>query len=86
MFSGVEVSARLDSPNRRITQALDWAHPEHTVEFSVDEISELLGLAGFTDVQLRGVLVCYDSERNSLLSLEANLRGGLALAEAVRGG
>ncbi len=54
----------LDSPNRRVTQAIAWLHPEHTLEFSVDEIAELLELAGFDDVELRGVLRCYDRRRH----------------------
>jgi SAM-dependent methyltransferase len=59
----------LDSPNRRVTQAIDWLHPEHTVEFSVDEIVELLELAGFEDVHVRGVLLTYDTERHEYLPL-----------------
>jgi len=54
----------LDSPNRRVTQAINWLHPEHTVEFTVDEIVELLELAGFEHVQVRGVLLAYDAERH----------------------
>jgi SAM-dependent methyltransferase len=52
----------LDSPNRRVTQAIRWLHPEHTVEFTVDEIVELLGLAGFEDIDVRGVLLGYDAD------------------------
>ena len=60
----------LDSPNRRVTQAIAWLHPEHTVEFSIDEIVELLELAGFQDVLVRGVLLGYDAERHRYLSLD----------------
>jgi hypothetical protein len=56
----------LDSPNRRVTQAIEWLHPEHTVEFSVDEIVELLHLAGFDSVQVRGVLLAYGAVDQSL--------------------
>jgi SAM-dependent methyltransferase len=59
----------LDSPNRRVTQAINWLHPEHTVEFTVDEIVELLQLAGFEDVRVRGVLLAYDSARHRYLTL-----------------
>src|SRR5262249_31699591 len=37
----------LDSPNRRVTEAIGWRHPQHTVEFSVDEIVLLIEAAGF---------------------------------------
>jgi hypothetical protein len=60
----------LDSPNRRVTQALRWLHPEHTVEFTVDEIVELLELAGFVDISLRGVLLGYDAGRHKFLPVE----------------
>lgn len=59
----------LDSPNRRVTQAIGWLHPEHTVEFSVDEIVELLTIAGFGNVKMRGVLLGYDAERHRYLDL-----------------
>jgi hypothetical protein len=59
----------LDSPNRRVTQAIEWLHPEHTVEFTVDEIVELLRLAGFDDVQVRGVLLAYDAGSHRYLTL-----------------
>jgi SAM-dependent methyltransferase len=60
----------LDSPNRRVTAELGWDHPEHTVEFTVDEARELLGLAGFEDVEIRGVWICFDSERDKLLPFD----------------
>jgi SAM-dependent methyltransferase len=60
----------VDSPNRLITKRLGWDHPEHTVEFTVEEIRELLGLAGFDDVAVRGVWVCYDSERDRVLPFD----------------
>jgi len=43
----------MDSPNRRVTAALGWEHPEHTVEFRPDEIIELLELAGFSEISVR---------------------------------
>ncbi len=60
----------LDSPNRRITKLLDWNHPEHTIEFTVDEIVELLELAGFTEARTRGLWLCYERERSRSLPLE----------------
>jgi len=50
----------LDSPNRRVTSALGWIHPEHTVEFTPGEATELLTLAGFDDVRVRGLWLCHD--------------------------
>jgi Methyltransferase domain len=75
----------LDSPNRRVTQSIGWLHPEHTAEFTVDEIVELLGLAGFDDIRVRGVLVAYDTERHRYLSLEelAAERGRIERAEGA---
>jgi len=61
----------LDSPNRIVTEALDWNHPEHTIEFSVPEILELLALAGFGAATVRGLWVCYDSKRGRVLPLDA---------------
>ena len=60
----------LDSPNRRVTSALGWMHPEHTVEFTADEIAEVLRLAGFADVRLRGLWLCYDPDEHRFLPLE----------------
>jgi len=57
----------VDSVNRVITQAQGWVHPDHTVEFTPDEIQELLGLAGFDDVEVRGVWLCYQREQHRVL-------------------
>ena len=59
-----------DSPNRLVTKKLGWEHPEHTVELTVEEIRELLGLAGFDDVEIRGVWLCYDPERDRVLPFD----------------
>jgi SAM-dependent methyltransferase len=59
-----------DSPNRLVTTKLEWDHPEHTVEFTVEEIRELLELAGFEDVEIRGVWICYDRERDRVLPFD----------------
>ncbi len=40
------------------------------MEFAVDEIVELLRLAGFEDIQVRGVLLAYDTERHRYLALD----------------
>jgi 2-polyprenyl-3-methyl-5-hydroxy-6-metoxy-1,4-benzoquinol methylase len=66
----------LDSPNRRVTSAVGWMHPEHTVEFTVDEITELLRLAGFGDVRVRGMWLSYDAHDHRFLPLEELEDGG----------
>lgn len=38
----------IDTPNRTVTAAIGWVHPEHTAEFTVPELHEMLELAGFT--------------------------------------
>lgn len=60
----------LDSPNRLVTAKLGWDHPEHTVEFTVDEIRELLELAGFDGIRIRGVWICFDSAQGRVLPFE----------------
>jgi SAM-dependent methyltransferase len=62
----------VDSPTRFITAALGWTQPEHTIELEVDEITELLGLAGFVDVEIAGIWLCYDRERQRVLPLDVN--------------
>jgi SAM-dependent methyltransferase len=66
----------IDSPTRFITNGLAWTHPEHTVELEVDEIVELLELAGFVDIDVKGVWLCYDRERDQLMQLDL-LGGGV---------
>ena len=61
----------LDSPNRRVTEALVWQQPEHTVELTVDEAVELVELAGFEVAGIRGLVLCYDSKRHRFLALDA---------------
>jgi SAM-dependent methyltransferase len=74
----------LDSPNRRVTQAIRWLHPEHTVEFTVDEIVELLELAGFGDIEVRGLVLGYDVDRHHFLPIR-DLDSGIGRqARAIR--
>jgi SAM-dependent methyltransferase len=37
----------IDTPNQTITQAIGWNHSQHFAEFTVEDIEELLLLAGF---------------------------------------
>jgi hypothetical protein len=48
----------MDSPNRDITTALRWSHREHIIEYTTSEISEILELAGFDLVSIRGMWLC----------------------------
>lgn len=60
----------LDSPNRRITHGLHWYQPEHTIELNVEEIVSLLTMAGFADIVVRGIWLCYDYRKHMFLPLE----------------
>ncbi|MDQ2984765.1 MAG: methyltransferase domain-containing protein [Actinomycetota bacterium] len=66
----------LDSPNREVTMAQDWNHPEHTLEFSVAEILELLELAGFDGATARGLWLCRDPDTGRDLPIFARDEGG----------
>jgi hypothetical protein len=59
----------IDTPNRFVTAKLAWSHPEHTIEFTPSEAEELLHLAGFAEIRIRGVWLCYDSVAGALLPL-----------------
>ena len=65
----------LDSPNRRVTEAIAWQHPEHTVEFSVEEAVALVGLAGFDVEAVRGVLLGYDRAGHRFLGIDTSDAG-----------
>jgi SAM-dependent methyltransferase len=60
----------LDSPNRAITERVGWFQPEHVVEFRVDEITQLVELAGFDVESIRGLWQCYDPVQHRLLPLD----------------
>lgn len=60
----------VDSPNRLITAKLGWSHPEHTIEFTPDEMQELLTLAGFDLERQHGIWLCADPHSGSALPFE----------------
>jgi SAM-dependent methyltransferase len=62
----------VDSPNRWMTDALNFMQPEHIMEFTPDEITKLLALAGFADIQVKGVWLCFDRDQQLLLPLSPN--------------
>jgi SAM-dependent methyltransferase len=61
----------LDSPNRLVTEHLNWTHEGHTVELSLKEISELVTLAGFDVISTAGIWRCEIDDR--VLQLEDGL-------------
>jgi SAM-dependent methyltransferase len=58
----------LDSPNRELTAEYQWSMGEHTIEFTPDEASELLRLAGFEVEAMKGIWLC--RQAGELLPLE----------------
>jgi hypothetical protein len=65
----------LAGANRRTADALGWSHPEHTVAYTVPEAVELLEAAGFDEVRVRGVWLCYDREAHRYLPLDPGAGG-----------
>jgi predicted SAM-dependent methyltransferase len=59
----------IDSPNKRITEAIEWVQPEHLVEFRVDEIVKLLHVMGFAVDSVQGGWLVYDRESWRMLEL-----------------
>lgn len=48
----------LDSPNRQITEEAGYTHPQHTLEFSVEEVLRFIEAAGFSSESIRGIWSC----------------------------
>lgn len=63
----------IDSPNRAITSRVFWSHPEHTVEYTVPEIRNLLELAGFSVTKTAGIWLCQDPKTNRVLAYDPNV-------------
>jgi SAM-dependent methyltransferase len=74
----------VDSPNRMITEALNWVHPEHTIELAPIEAVELLQTAGFEVTTLRGLWSCRDQRTGELLPLGASSVGEILERSASR--
>ena len=62
----------VDSPNRDLTSAYQWSMGEHTIEFTPDEAADLLRLAGFEVVTMKGIWLC--RQNGELLPLERLVR------------
>ena len=63
----------IDSPNRLLTAPLNWSHPEHTVELTVDEATELVRMAGFDVTKVVGIWLCRDPRTGRILSFDPNV-------------
>lgn len=81
----------LDSPNRKIVEALGWSHPEHTIELTAGEACELLTLAGFDVDRVEPVWRCrsrsgellpLSAKRNDVRELLGRAHGPTALDDA----
>lgn len=57
----------IDSPNRDITAAYNIPHPEHMVELTPKEATELLTLAGFDVEAVKGILLARDTVTGQLI-------------------
>ena len=66
----------IDSPNRLLTAALNWSHPEHTVEVTASEAVELYTLAGFDVTKTVGLWTCRDPRTGRLLPFDPNAPDG----------
>jgi len=63
----------VDSPNRIVTAALNWSHPEHTIELSLPEITRLLRLAGCEPTKAAGIWLCRDPQSGRFLPFDPNI-------------
>ena len=67
-----------------MTERLGWSQPEHTLEFTADEIIELLGLAGFAVTRLIGLWDCHgQSSLEPESIIETQERAGLLGADRI---
>lgn len=62
----------VDSPNRLITEAIGWSHPEHTVEYTPAEASQIIELSGFDVVAVKGIWLCQEPGGDRQLSFDPN--------------
>lgn len=60
----------VDSPNRLATEALGWTHPEHTIEITASEATDLFAIAGFDVTVARGLWNCRDRRSGGWLVLQ----------------
>ncbi len=61
----------IDSPNRAVTAVARDAHPEHVVEFNVEEAKLLAEAAGFEVTRVVGLWLCIAPESNDWLTINS---------------
>ena len=66
----------VDSPNRDITKLYNWSHPEHTVELTPQEATELATLAGFHVTEVKGLWLCKSQRTGKLFKFDDMSRYG----------
>ncbi|WP_165769578.1 methyltransferase domain-containing protein [Arboricoccus pini] len=71
----------IDSPNRAITTDLNWSHPEHTVELTVDEAIELTQLSGFDITAVKGIWLCRDPATGQTLPFVPGQGDSISIVE-----
>jgi SAM-dependent methyltransferase len=76
----------MDSPDRDIAAALGWTQPEHTIEFTSAEATELVELAGFDVADVRGVWLCREPSTGEVLPMWGTGANVLEPAEILRRG
>ena len=62
----------IDSPNRAITEPLNWSHPEHTIELTPAEMRHIMALAGFDVTKCAGMWLCRDPRTGRMLPYDPN--------------
>ena len=60
----------MDSPNRNIAERIGWFQPEHVLEFRIDEILDVVRMAGFDVDRIEGLWQCYDPVEHRVLGID----------------
>ena len=56
----------IDTPNRAVTSPMGWVQPEHTAEFTIAELTQMLALAGFAVETTVGHWLCQTDDGKPL--------------------
>jgi len=70
----------VDSPNRKVTARTRDAHPEHVIEFTVDEARGLMIAAGFDVIAVKGLWLCDNPATGERLPV--SLEGSVSFRDA----
>ncbi len=60
----------VDSPNRLVTTAQNWSHPQHTIELTPEEAVRLFTLGGLDVTAVRGLWLCRDARDGAVLPFD----------------